>query len=516
MNPILDSSNCVFLTKYDLECLDPTGKGGAKIRSYHQTDPTPSPRILQDSAESYFAHFQELRAAVLKNHPIVKEWDEEWDRKCGPQGGNFPFSDLEKQYDASYELAQRTIALSNLWIGRDYLLRLIGQTIERVGYPQMDLDGLWRGTDDTFAGLPTCGRKGSYLAETYVPGLGWRHVVPNLPGQRYQRLKKRSINMSATSNVRYMEKILSAVRNWLRTYLPEFFGGWINPAMEVAPTITQAVRRNWWSVETDFDGCDQHFGLDLISEAIFPIYELLLPKMEFMRFAAFIEECYYEPVFCGSYCRIGKHNSFSGEAHVSDFETMYDVMLGLTAAFEAGATYGQYHIVAIGDDLTVLVKGSERLARRVFDTAASVADANGMALSIPKCSVTRGNARFAKRLYVPGLPVMYNALGAEYIIGAYPSSLTINTIIWPEYHAASRAEEILATVQRFDNLYGSPMWAPAVQDFFSRAVDKADRKLLLDFPANATLWDWWARLYGEAWYLGDSPTYRHLLRSKLV
>lgn len=513
---MINSESRVYLTKYDLERLDPTGKGGAKIRSYQQTEPTPSPRILTCQADGYFAHFQELRASVLKDHPDVKAWDEEWDKKCGPQGGSFPFSDLERQYDASYELAQRKIALSNLWIGRDFLLRLIAQTIERVGYPQIDFDGLWRGTDGTFAGLPTCGRKGSYLAEVYVPGLGWRHVVPNLPGERYQRLKKRSINMSAASNVRYMEKILSAVRNWLRTYLPEYFGGWINPALGTSPTITHAVRRKWWSVETDFDGCDQHFGIDLISEAIFPVFELLLPKMEFMRFAAFIEECYYEPLFCGTYCRIGKHNSFSGEAHVSDFETLYDVMLGISAALDAGCTYETYRIMAIGDDLSVLVKGSERRARRVFDNAAEIADANGMALSIPKCSVTRGSARFTKRLYMPGLPVRYNALGDEYIVGAYPSSLTVNTIIWPEFHAASRSEEVLATVQRFDNLYGSPMWAPLVQDFFSRNVSKADRGLLLDVPAGTTLWDWWARVYGEAWTLGDSVTYRHLRRSGLV
>lgn len=507
----MEQRDTVFLTPYDLEVFDPTGRCGKKVRSYRDTPPTPAARECKTHPKEWLARLQELRAKILKNRPTVLEWDAEWDEKYGPQGGYFSLESLKEQYDNSYLLAARTIQLGNLWIGRDYLCRIVRQIRDRVGGPHLGLDELWRGTDGTFAGSPTAGLKGTYVAETHVPGLGWRHVFPNVPGERFQRSKKRSINMDATSNVRYIEKILGGVRNWLRQHIPDLFSGWINPTLGTSPRLTQHVQRGRWFDETDFDGCDQHFGFDLIAAAVLPIYEILLPPMEFMRFASFIEECYEQPVLFDTYARVGKHNSLSGQAHVSDFETLYGVELGISAALDSGLHYGQYDIFAIGDDLTVSLEGNEKHARKVFERLEATASANGMPLKIPKCFVGRGRTHFAKRYYEPGLPGAFNSYGQYYIRGAYPSSLTLNTICNPEHRESDLVQALIADIQRFDNLEGNPVYKPLAVQFFAD-VHKDLRAQVAGQPLTLSISDWWTKLYGETWTLGDSHTFK-LIRS---
>lgn len=498
-----------FLTIEEQDFLDPTGEARRKLAGYKVGPPTPTPGPLAHlSREQWLQHARSIRNSLKgKRWSPYIEWDETFEKKYGGQGDTFPLSELEQSYETSYSRATRSVRFKLARIGRDFLLSKLRSIVQQYGYPSPI--PAYHGTIGTLASLPTMAKKGTFLAET-VGMSPWRHVIPELPGQRSQRLNHRCINMGPNPNVRYIEEPLARVRNYLRDHIP-WFASWLRPDISEQPQIAAALAKSNWSLGSfDYSHCDESFGLEIATEIVAPIYELLLDKMEYVRVFSFVEELFYQPIFMGNYMLEGKHNLLSGEVITNDFETIYDVCVAVGVLLINGVQPESALILANGDD--VLISTSQSVMHNVIHDYISEATLNGMEMKTEKCSLTSGYCMYLKRYYIPGYDG-YNADGRPYRRGAYPLTLTYNSIVNPERHAHSYSELVAATMQRTDNLYGSPVFSPVVGDIFARWRQQLPSKA--DIEASAPS-DWWSRLYGTSWTVETSPTYHTLKALRLV
>lgn len=492
----------VLLTEVDLLHIDPTGRGREVIARMKEGKPTPLNSIIRGYAD-WFTEYKSFKQKVASSrHKAYWDYDSEMEGKIGRQGASFDLSEVMQIYAESYSLAERVVSVPRkLREARDSFMRMLRQAVEIYGYPQVDYT---LGVCGTSAALPTMLKKGSFLAET-VGFSRWRHPQVMLPGQRNMRQKHRVINQDACSNVRYIEPILGACRKWLTAHFPDLFNGWINPMTVTAPLLTRGLHSGLTAIETDYDACDLHYGVEIVLELILPLYEILIPdQMEFCRFAAFIEELFYQPIFFGDRLWTGKHNLFSGQSITNDFETLLDILLWFCARLECPNT--EILIAANGDDVTMLT--SEKVAQRVHDAYVNASTSIGMDISLEKSRIQKGNCRFCRKVYDLSLPKTPEGI----IYGAYPSVLAANNVWSPERASRSEAEAWNATIQRVDVVFGSPHFTPFVQ--FIGKHFKA-RRLTEQAIEDAHVTDWWERVYGERWTLHNSPTYHELLRSKL-
>lgn len=506
----------LYLTEFDQELIDPTGKARSYLRSLKDGAYTPVPGLFYRADDSdggrqyYLNKYLKLLDGISKQGPKHRdyvEWTLSLVPKYGPQGGHFKLAKVEDKYVLSYELAKRRVEFKNTRIGRDYLLRLIDQAIDRYGYPQVDY--FTRGVTGTSSCLPVMSVKGEFLAET-VGMRPWRHVGYDLPGQRRQRQKERGVNQDANSNVRYIECQLTAVRNWLTDYLSDYFQCWCDPRTRIKPRVYDFMRKPFVSVETDFTNCDDAFSLSIVTEIILPIYERLLPPMEFIRFASFIEELFYQPIYMGEYALTGLHNLLSGQAITNDFETIYDVALIIGALIASGIPVTSALKLACGDDISVIVR-KMRDALALRDNLIDEATLNGHFMSVEKSRTSSTSIQFCRTMYYPSARQEYYG-DYHYFIGAYPGVFTMNTIINPERHLSDEAEIVKATLQRLDNLHGSPEFEPVTQMIGKQLKRKTVRD---DEIQVAQSYDWWERVYGTHWTLLTSPSYQVLVKSNL-
>lgn len=503
--------SCIFLTPLDQQSLDPTGNARKFLKSLKPSLPTPVPSLFNHKTrEEWFEMWSEHRKPLVDKLPkSLREWLDSAASKYGPQGARFSLSELQDSYRTSYTNAEYHPHYHIAKIGRDYLLRLFRQIADKVGYPQFDY--WYRGIVGTSSALPAMLRKGDLLAEIQTP-FGWFHPLPVLPGEKDQRLKHRCINQDALANVRRIEGVLNSVREWLKTYTP-FFASWITPRRSLLPRITSCVLRNYFSIETDFSKCDEHFSKENVVELVLPIYELLVPD-QYLGFASFVEDLFYQPIYFGDYMWVGKHNLLSGQAITNDFETIYDVEVALGTLLVCDVLEGS-EIMACGDDIAVLLPASRRnKVKEVYDTMVEEFSLNGMELSLDKSIIAQGNVRFCRRAYYPGVGKLYsNEYGRSYLAGVYPDFLTLNTIINP-FQLAIGAESTVSMVQRLDNLHGSPLFELLVQFVCSRAQGKPFVGNL-DEAARDLPREWWERVYGEIWVSQNSPTLEVLRRSNI-
>lgn len=501
----------VYLTELDQEMMDPTGKIRARLKTYKEGKPTPVPYWLSVQDWRWWFESYKIRlTAIPLRHSLYREWSERHLAKCGPQGDPFPISELEHSYQLSYQLAERKCQFNYVKLGRDFLIRTIRQLIERVGYPQAP-EYYSYSTEATFGGIPVAGHKGDFLVET-VGMKPHRHVQPDVPGERSQRLKHRCINMDATSNVRYIERTLKSCREWLKLNLPQYFSAWLNPDRHLRPQITDRLRKGCISIEGDYSHCDEAFGWDIVSEVVLPIYEQLIPDpMQFILFASFVEELFEQPVYMGDYMLTGHHNLLSGQVITNDFETIYDICLEIGVAIASGWSPLEPLIAALGDDTLVLTTEHPlEECLRYRDNMVEEVTRNGEIMNTEKCAVVRNSVRFLRTLYYPGLSCNHDGN----IIGAYPGSLCINSIVCPERYTANVPEAIKATVQKLDNVRGTPEYHPMVDFVFSRV--RRDLRPTYRAVAEAQYYDWWERVYGEAWTASQSPTFQYLLSKALL
>lgn len=503
----------VFLTPFDQMVYDPTGRARSTINRFRDTPNTPVPhpyayRTRDEWLTEYIAY---RNKQFNKKHSRIFTYDDQFISKFGGQGGNYSIETLEEQYATFFERAETLRQYRIAIIGRDYLIRLFRQQCEMTGKPSPLPD--YRGTVGTNGALPTMRKKGSFIAET-VGMTRWRHPIPNLPGQRKQRNKKRPVNQDANPNVRYIEEYVARMKLWLKTYFPRFVPAWIRPDVELQPLIYEFLKRPLSAIETDFDACDSYWGVENATEVVLPLYEVILNSMEYAQFFSFVEELFYQPIYMGNYMLTGKHNLLSGQVITNDFETLYDLCVVIGAMLDIGLVPEEQLILCNGDDVSIgtrQIKKAECLKERIIDEFIL----NGMKMSLEKCGTSEGEITFCKRYYYPGCsPERYNLNGRPYYDGVYPAVLTVNSIINPERYA-SGLDELVAMLQRLDNLYGSSIYEAIAKWLISNRRGNPFNGSYSELDQYRSS-DWWDRLYGQLWCSADSYTVSLCKNQKLM
>lgn len=496
----------LWLTPEDQLTLDPDGlnrqtvKGRLACQEWHPAALSPLIRISPDEVlDRYTRISQKIRC--IRHEPY---WEYNFSHlsKWGRQGGVVPFPVVQPVLEELYARAKLRYGRLPVeaYTGQQFFLRAIRQRVERVGKPQY----VQLSKYPTQAGLPTGKRKCSFDAETQG-ARPFRHVWPARYGTRHMRNGPRVIFEDSVLNCRWVEPILSAVRNWLKAQFPEWFNGWQNPLTFTSQYATELVRRAGWSVETDYKKMDRHVCLQLVRDLIYPVYEILLDPSDFLSFQRYCEEAFEQALYMGDFMYTGLHNLFSGQPITNDFETLLTVQLGLGSCLEARYPIERLKILAIGDDLALLLmKSCAAQAEEIMQRFIAAAEALNLEMSRDKCGVYRGVVHFCRRVYYPAGRVN-PATGDLY--GAYPGLLCLNNIVQPEHPYEVAADEVIPCLQRLDGLIGSPDYFPVVQ-----LVERFSVLPLLTETtrSNARYVDWWERLYGEEWSRTDSPTLRWL------
>lgn len=486
-----------YLTPEDQLMLDPYGNNRNFIKQF------PSLKGYYAAPSSYYSvtpdemkdrvEALERRLRCKKHIPYFTYVDEMWS-KWGPQGGRYPWNEMEAKLSNYYVRAANKHEVRRVLAqGRDFLIRRIKQVMRCVGGPQYTATHLY----GTAAALPTGLHKGDYLAE--VTGMKpFRHMFPALLGQRRMRCKDRLIFQDSVCNVRYVESELTAVRNWLKSYLPEYFSAWLRPDLVQDKILTDALEHRDTFVETDYIGMDEGFSFDIVREIILPIYEVLIPD-SFLSFAAAIEEQFNQPVYMGTYLVTGLHNLFSGIGCTNDFETEYTVCLALGTALELNCLE-KTQMTVLGDDCTIALRTqSHSLPREFLNCMIETSNAADMLIhDDEKSRIASGETRFCRKVYY--LSGTRNSDGT--LLGAYPFNLAVNSIIQPERPSKTEGIAAVADLQRMDNCYGVPGWTELVQMLLKLSSHKFS---CLDVTASPI--DWWERLYGERWDPASSPSF---------
>lgn len=501
----------LYLTPSEQGAIDPTGEGRAVIKRFvgNSTFTPKHPMFAKYSRQEWKERYLQLRSRLRLDARYIA-WDDAHIIKYGAQGGAFDITEVEEQYRRQYMLAQRNPQFKQVLIGRGILIRAIRTAIEKYGYPDSSTYHL--SILSTGGGLPTMQKKGTFYAEA-VGCSPYRHAAPDLPGQRRQRNKNRVINQDATSNVRYIERIMGACRNWLRKYLPQYFGSWLKPSSYVKPAIYKALQHGKWFCETDFTGCDEHTTWEEIYSVVLPIYEnLLCDAAEYNQLACFMEELFDQPIFLGDRMLTGTHTLLSGQVITNDVETVYDVCLELGAQAECHLL-GELTL-SNGDD-TDASAPTELLAMKYRDAVVSEGTLNGHEFNLEKCHVRRCETTYLRTLYAPGIGrVRYNEEGDPYLQGAYPGILTLNSVINPEYKVSDLATFVRASLQKLDGLDGNPSAEPVIA--FCVRNSQPQRCVRRDEVETAFTYDWWSRVYGESWNLQASYSAQVLQRINLI
>jgi hypothetical protein len=357
---------------------------------------------------------------------------------------------------------------------------------------------------DTNAAIPTGLKKGTYLAET-LGAKPYRHYFPNLPGERYQRKKFRTINQDSVLNVRLTEKALSACRHFLADHIPELFGSWLNPEAVIQPVCTKIVDKHYYSVETDYEKMDEHFSFAATIEIVRPIYEALLIPGEFQYFAMVIDEMFDQPIYLGNRMWTGRHNLLSGQNPTNDFETIMQVCQAAGILLVLGYDPVKVLQLHLGDDQVVAFRSKDE-AERYFQMFVAESELNGLAINIEKSTIRHGQVQYCRKLYYAAGRRHVTTEGKHLLIGAYPTVLALNSIVNPERMSATQGILACATYQRLDNCTGSPDYYELLQ-FVWRYTHLSDCKMTERDALLYSATDWWYRLYGESWSPEASPSY---------
>ena len=493
----------VYLTPIDQETMDPTGKNRRSVESFKAQPPTPQREITKklnrrEWLDAYLTGFRPQLEKIPKHSRFIAD-DTGYIEKYRPQGGSFDFSVLMENLEQSYRNAEYRPIFKLIILGRDWLLRYTKQLCQRYGYPQ----DVYIPTYAANAAIPTGLKKGSFFAETCAM-FPWRHCWPDLPGHRVARGKLRVIHQDSVNNVRYVEQSLMKIKRWYITYLPKIFSGWINPLKQMSLDMTNIVDRiGFINIETDFESMDTHFSLELAVELFLPLAELLLPEGEYLHFAQYVEEAFYQEEYLGNVMLTGKHNLFSGQPITNDIETYVSLMLMLGALLHNNVDPSKVLMQAVGDDSTLILpaqlvkKLSPDIAKKILDDIIEESNNLGLVMKREKCRFNTGDIKFCRRLWYAQAPRIPNPYGLGStngtIRGTYPYVLALNSIVNPEYPSNSVEESVIAALQITDNCYGNPLFSQFVQFVFSR-LQYPVLDLTQDHISRVNARDWWERV----------------------
>lgn len=493
--------------------VDPTGCGRAFVSGFVQTDGTPvPPEYRHFSREEWLQHWIDSPGFHLSaRHEPYTRFRAEMMKKYGTQGVGVSKSQLQSIAREYYLLARDADVQSEAFhVGLQYLVQRVILRHEEFASTEIALKRV-----ATLSGLSSMSHKGQFLAETAGNTPGWRHMNVCLPGQRYQRNAPRTIFIDDVTNVRYIERTMTKVRNFLKKEFPEYFSAWLRPDKVTAPMFYAALNSKAVSAEADYEKCDQHTHRG-IAMGVLPVYEALLDPGEFVHLSQAFYELFEVPLYWGDELWVGLHNLFSGQEITNDIETIYDVCMMLGVCILADVPVESVRLAANGDDLTILIPAKHRSkAEVVLQLYADQAALDGHVISTEKSRLSDKDIRFCRKVYYQGLRVEYNEDGVPFYRGAYPSVLALNSIVNPERWEGDAVIRFVSDISRTDVVSGAPDYAPFAQYVFS----KRRTRVATDYDTLSKVClplDWWERVYDETFDIGKSPTYAFLKSQSLI
>lgn len=496
------SWNRLYLTPLDQQILDPTGKARAHISKlqsskYRYTRPDDKYILKADR------YFERLSIPKCSAHQLYYDFNKKYLGKVGPQGGSYPFQVLMDSLRAYYP-TEITAKPNYALVGLQYIVRLIGQLKSMFGsiykYTTTSITG-------TCSGLPWMRKKSlPQFCRCYSPisSLSFK-LLPAIPGMRKLKNGNRVIFMDAEENVRRYEKLGSLVRQWLREHLP-WFSGWLNPDKGLRENATKIIDKRMVNIELDAKKMDQHFSESLTYQLVCPVFEALLDEIDYLYFMRYVDQMYKQPLYLGDSVLTGTHTLFSGQGPTNDFETIYDVVVAVGITLSFHIPIDEIIILANGDDVTYAYPRKYiHLHERIYAAFLEEYEANGIEVSREKSRDNTPDVQFCKKVYYQ--KGIRNEEGI--LLGAYPSILTLNSIVYPEHEPKSEGQRAVRILQILDNLIGSPDYNDVLQIVYSVEKDS-----ILHFTdediACVTDADWWYRVYGERWSPSASPSYNKL------
>jgi hypothetical protein len=359
------------------------------------------------------------------------------------------------------------------------------------------------GTTGTGGGLPTMCKKGQFVTETYgfyIMG----QALPDLPAQRHMRGKLRAINEDATANVREIGNTILHIQQWLKKYLPEYFNAWRNPTDYLQPAIFKALQKHDKFCMFDYDHCDEHFSRSIALEVVLPALEYLLTPSDYQHLERFVDSLFTQPIYWGDQLEVGLHNLLSGQIITNFLETVFGVILLLSGLIQLRIPNRAYTLSVCGDDLFVALRGKfKELAGSLKEIVVQLSNNAGLAMNSEKCAI-EDFLIYLRRVYYLGQTVCLNDEGLEYLLGAYPSILTVMQVTLPEFYMGEdSADWFAALYQRLDNLYGSPDFMPVCEMLLKPVSTLKSIEELTKHSYS----DWWDKLYGQRWDPNKSPSY---------
>jgi hypothetical protein len=508
-----------WLTPAEQQAIDPTGKFLAKALAMHSctaySPQPPNPLWSRRTSSDWLEWLQGVLlgagAGFAEKYPQIFCYELDMARKFCPQGGPIPWTVTSANLEELYANADRPVYVrESVRLAIDLLTRQITELVDRYGYPQVQP---YTGFSSEASGSPWGTQKAYW--QTYHDACWWAeqgvYPLPDILGSRYYRGKPRTIHEDSFGNVLAIGPQLGARRTWLKTHLPELFGSWLAPWISDQPRITDRICKGWHWYGFDYKACDLHYTVDLMEKTVFPLWRALTPdKMEWDFEADFYRKMFWEPIYMGNYLSVGKHTLMNGTSINNDIETMTDVVIALAVGLELEYPSRYFDVHALGDDVGLHVHPSLRDPRGLYQ---AIAEELGMVVEKEKCFFLPRAARYLRRTYEPG-GLTYDPLctGKPVYVGAYPLTMTLNTLIHPEWVVGSLEQNVVASLQRCDNAWGHPLWRNFVDQFWSmRSVTALDwDKVSSTLPYK----DWFAKLYGESWSLGSSPTFQALIDNK--
>lgn len=511
----------VYLTEGDQQIIDPTCKGRGKMKTLDSYDgsekPTPKMTIMselsRDQWRELIAPYTESMRDVAKFR-LLYEYETSMWTKYAPQGKPVMKKVLEQKYVSSYEAAQLPLIrkTSAQTAAHEYFMQLVREAKRKYGVPQVEL---YTGYTSELSGLPTMTQKSDPKAERYAFNTyadGHHYPMPILPWYRDQRSKQRGINMDEFGAVYAIGGLLTAVRNWFKTYFTHIFDSWLNPVLSMTTRITKCVSAKNINVEGDYMSMDEHFSFDCYCNYVQPIFDELLPPNEANRILWYVQASFHQPVYWGEYVTIGLHNLLSGVPITQDCETYYGAQQQIAFALACDVPVNECQIFVIGDDsvLSVPRRYASRLSMEVY---AELSNASHLPVSLEKCAIRDSEMIYLRKVYAPSLPRDIDGN----IIGAYPLSLWANSLVNPERRVDPLGPEFVRAIQVTDGIVGHPLYRQVVPNIFGQFRPRLRKTVTYNELVSVTPErDWWEKVYGEAWTLDKSSTVKLLKQVGLL
>lgn len=447
----------------------------------------------------------------LVTHDGLSQFEIASIRKYGPQGGTIPWDVRLKLVDSYYSQppdmskAHPSLARAVAWLQLELQAHFLNAVYSSHFTGKYVYDG------HTLAGLPFSGTKADPLPVAFMEVFSNNrelHVpLPTLSGTRFQRQKPRAIFMDAHANVAVLMPRLDGIRHTLKQF--DFYAGYLSPVVRLRPSLTKALQHSAWFLSVDYTAFDQTVHYEHVRDYVQPIWDLIAGQDDF--FNDFVKKLFRQPLVVGRVLKRGVHSLFSGQGITNDAETVIDLVLCVAVFLEMGLDPSNllYHTprrggAGVGDDV-ILWFDTKELAEAGREAYMRLAESVGFKVNMEKTSVTQ-EPIFLRRMFAKSFPK--DSEGN--VIGAYPSALTLNSLINPERSTLGWLDSVYSVFQILDNLHGHPQWVAFCQQFFAAWRKDLFVPATLDGPVSST---WKQKLWGDEWKPSSSATVR-LLREQ--